>query len=563
MCTLGLALGPSRTRSDLLPYLTEFAQVENDEVHSGIAKQLGSFVDLVGGAEYAPLLLPLLEKFAAEEETVIRTSACEALRKIIPQLSAEAAQSDLYNMIQRLVDGEWFTARCSSCNLIASSYSYIRDVEQQQQLRTWFISMCHTDTPMVRKAALKALGDLVLNLDEKVISSDILPIIREVVIDDLDGMRLFAADVCTAFAKVLSAEEFKQIIPILETLQEDTSWRVRCQLAIQIPLLVKNLTEKSVAENSVVPIYAKLLVDLEAEVRLAATSRLDKVVVELKGSETVADALELALASLTNDAEPNVRLALSKTLINLCNYFPPPSASKLLVPVMQSLSQDEFYVVRRNIIADLHLLTDSGPNGVLANLVPQLLELTKDPKWRVRLAVIEKTSMLASTLGGQRMFERKLQNLIILSLADHVSAIREQACEQAAKVVAIFGARWAAERFFPQAFAIYDNNTNYLHRMTCLLLMQCVSQEVQEQKHTQDYTLETAFFPFLTQAFVDEVANVRLLASQTMLKLLPHCKRETITAVVLPALRALVVDPDDDVKYFAIVCLDEATRNYA
>ena len=38
-------------------------------------------------------------------------------------------------------------------------------------------------------------------------------------------------------------------------------------------------------------------------------------------------------------------------------------------------------------------------------------------------------------------------------------------------LVKLFGGKWAAEKFFPAAFAIYDKNTNYLHRMTCLLII--------------------------------------------------------------------------------------------
>jgi hypothetical protein len=34
-----------------------------------------------------------------------------------------------------------------------------------------------------------------------------------------------------------------------------------------------------------------------------------------------------------------------------------------------------------------------------------------------------------------------------------------------------FGGRWAAEKFFTPAFAIYDKTTNYLHRMTCLQII--------------------------------------------------------------------------------------------
>jgi hypothetical protein len=64
-------------------------------------------------------------------------------------------------------------------------------------------------------------------------------------------------------------------------------------------------------------------------------------------------------------------------------------------------------------------------NGIL----PNLLELAKDPKWRVRKTVVDKMGMLSKCLGV-KVFEKKLQPVVIASLSDHVYAIRERACVQ-------------------------------------------------------------------------------------------------------------------------------------
>jgi len=64
-----LALGVERTRSELIPFLTETIYDE-DEVLLALAEQLGQFIPLVGGPEYAHCLLPPLESLATVEETV-------------------------------------------------------------------------------------------------------------------------------------------------------------------------------------------------------------------------------------------------------------------------------------------------------------------------------------------------------------------------------------------------------------------------------------------------------------------------------------------------------------
>lgn len=51
-----MALGAERTRSELMPFLTETIYDE-DEVLLALAEQLGSFTPLVGGPEYVHCLL--------------------------------------------------------------------------------------------------------------------------------------------------------------------------------------------------------------------------------------------------------------------------------------------------------------------------------------------------------------------------------------------------------------------------------------------------------------------------------------------------------------------------
>jgi len=56
LSTIALALGVERTRSELIPFLTETIYDE-DEVLLALAEQLGTFTPLVGGPEYVHCLL--------------------------------------------------------------------------------------------------------------------------------------------------------------------------------------------------------------------------------------------------------------------------------------------------------------------------------------------------------------------------------------------------------------------------------------------------------------------------------------------------------------------------
>ena len=56
LSTIALALGVERTRSELIPFLTE-TLYDEDEVLLALAEQLGTFTPLIGGPEFVCHLL--------------------------------------------------------------------------------------------------------------------------------------------------------------------------------------------------------------------------------------------------------------------------------------------------------------------------------------------------------------------------------------------------------------------------------------------------------------------------------------------------------------------------
>jgi serine/threonine-protein phosphatase 2A regulatory subunit A len=80
-----LALGEERTRSELLPFLIENNDDE-DEVLLAMAEELGKFVPYVGGPAFGHTLLQPLEQLSQVEETVVRDKAVESLCRVAEQL---------------------------------------------------------------------------------------------------------------------------------------------------------------------------------------------------------------------------------------------------------------------------------------------------------------------------------------------------------------------------------------------------------------------------------------------------------------------------------------------
>ncbi|XP_030330693.1 uncharacterized protein LOC115603155 [Strigops habroptila] len=121
LSTIALALGVERTRSELLPFLTDTIYDE-DEVLLALAEQLGTFTALVGGPEYVHCLLPPLESLATVEETVVRDKAVESLRAVSHEHAPPDLEAHFVPLVKRLAGGDWFTSRTSACGLFSVCY---------------------------------------------------------------------------------------------------------------------------------------------------------------------------------------------------------------------------------------------------------------------------------------------------------------------------------------------------------------------------------------------------------------------------------------------------------
>lgn len=137
LSTIALALGVERTRSELIPFLTETIYDE-DEVLLALAEQLGNFTTLVGGPEHAYCLLPPLESLATVEETVVRDKAVESLRNVAQQHSPADLETHFVPLVQRLAAGDWFTSRTSACGLFSVSTS-----NRQERIVVFFCAEIH------------------------------------------------------------------------------------------------------------------------------------------------------------------------------------------------------------------------------------------------------------------------------------------------------------------------------------------------------------------------------------------------------------------------------------
>jgi len=176
--------GPEAVEQRLLPYLTQLAlqpaspppatagQPEqapvpvSDELLLILGQQLPAVAQVLTDPAKVPEFLPLLERLAAVEETVVRDQAVVVLREICERSAAAKDTKAVplwMGLVKRLAGADWFTAKVSCAGVVPSVFHLVKcanpeSASQQYELLTLYKELGADETPMVRRAAAQHLG---------------------------------------------------------------------------------------------------------------------------------------------------------------------------------------------------------------------------------------------------------------------------------------------------------------------------------------------------------------------------------------------------------------------
>ncbi|KAG0672856.1 protein phosphatase 2A structural subunit [Kluyveromyces marxianus] len=567
--TIALALGTQRTRDELIPFLTEVAQDDEDEVFSVLAEKLGSFVPFIGGRKYATLLLPALEILASTEETLVREKAVTSLNEIAEQLSEEQLLHDFVPLIENLATNEWFSSKVSACGLFKAVFVRIQDDKFRKDLLSLFLQLIQDDTPMVRRAAGRNLPTLIDQLTEHPeLSTDdewdyISSMFQRLVNDTQDSVKFLAVDVLISILKFFNMkQDFTHTKDLLQSsiqLIGDEAWRVRYMAADRFEELASQFTSNPQLINELLEPFLAFCQDNESDVRKAIAKQIPGYAKLINDPSVVLNRIIPAVQNLSIDETESVRASLALEITNLAPLLPKQDAMDSLVPILLHMLKDEFPDVRLNIIAKLKVVNESvGISFLSENLLPAITELAKDVNWRVRLAIIEYIPLLAEQLGLE-FFDSKLSDLCLSWLYDGVYSIRSAAISNLNKLTEIFGSDWARDEIITRLLKS-DNQLleNFNYRITLLFaltgLVPVVDTDVIVEK----------ILPFVNHLSTDNVPNIRFnvakfyaVAVEALTKDTKDKHIELINKTVIPTLEKLCQDPDVDVRYFSEQSLEQ------
>ncbi|PWN45150.1 ARM repeat-containing protein [Ceraceosorus guamensis] len=548
--TIALALGPQRARDELVPFLQDSLDDE-DEVLLALAEELGpSFAEHLGGPPYAHLLLGPLENLAAVEETVVREKASESITKLAALLTPAQIDEHYLPLLRRLSGGDWFTSRTSATSLFAAVYPKVGgDVAStQEDLRKMFAALCNDDTPMVRRAAARDLGPFAKCLSKEQVVTDIIPLYRKLSSDDQDSVRLLTVQDLIAIAEIVSHEETKSyLLPSIRAAVGDKSWRVRYMVADHFVKLATAVGQ-DVVRDELVQAFVALLKDNEAEVRTAGSGQVPGFA-KLVDTDIILARLLPCVRELSTDQSQHVRAALATQISGLAPLLGKDATIEHLLPLFLSLLKDDFPDVRLNIISKLEQVNEViGIELLSQSLLPAIVELAEDKQWRVRQAIIEYIPLLANQLGVS-FFDEQLANLCMSWLGDTVFSIREAATVNLKKLTDVFGVEWARQTIIPKVLQM-GVHPNYLYRMTTIFAITTMAPSLNAEAIND--TILDAVVPMVE----DPIPNIRFnvaKAFEVLASVLSQTDggRSAVSSRIVPGLEKLKEDSDADVRFFA------------
>ncbi|AQZ12125.1 TPD3 (YAL016W) [Zygosaccharomyces parabailii] len=565
--TIAVALGPQRTREELIPFLVEVAQDDEDEVFAVLSEELGKFVPYVGGPEYATILLPPLNILASTEETLVREKAVDSLNKIAEVLSQEQLFHDFIPLIQHLADADWFSSKVSACGLFKSVIVRVKDNGMRKELLALYLQLVQDDTPMVRRTAARNLPTLIdlltqnLNLSTNEDWDYISSMFQKIINDNQDSVKFLTVNSLISILKFFNAKkDYSHTQDLLESAKKligDDAWRVRYMAADRFDDLATQFEGHDVYIKELVQPFLSLCEDNESDVRKAIAKQVPGFAALLKDSSIVSTKILPAVQSLSMDESEIVRASLALTVTNLVTLMSREEAIDHLLPILLNMLKDEFPEVRLNIIANLKVVNDViGVDLLSESLLPAITELAKDVNWRVRMAIIEYIPILAEQLGVQ-FFDQQLSDLCLSWLWDTVYSIREAAVNNLRRLTEIFGSDWCRQEIISKLLK-FDSQLleNFVYRFTLLAALTALVSVVSNQVVAEE------ILPFLSRLADDAVPNIRFNIAKSYAKIVEKLSHDRtysglIKHTILPSLDKLRQDEDFDVKYFANQSLEK------
>ncbi|EDQ91727.1 uncharacterized protein MONBRDRAFT_14476, partial [Monosiga brevicollis MX1] len=491
-------IGPVRTRDELVPYLLETIDDE-DEAIAQLALEAGALTEFVGDVECVESLLPLFEELASSEEAVIRERAATGLNKIAGLLTSNALYVSYIPLVDRLTTAHWPAQRTTACALYPTLYTAVTDEGFKQNVIMAYADLCRDNTPMVRRAAATYLKEMLKCCSAATALEQLRPLFSQFMEDAQDSVRLLAVGLLPELARSLPASQHATIIvqSCVKSFKDD-SWRVRYMLADVITEL-QSVLSSELSDQHLLPAFVNLLNDSEPEVRTCAARQVHAFSLHLGTTNRVNNVLKHILPSverLVSDESDYCRAAIATVIMGLSSIV--------------------------------------GKDYTIELLLPQFLALLKDSHAAVRSYVCVCVCVYVCRVAYLNHW------------SSVVYAVRRAAIDCLCKLTKEFGSQWCSKAIMGPLKELAQDS-HFSHRLTSLFACADLSGVC------EPVVCKEKILPMVLPLAADKIPNIRINVAKTLETLLTSMGSDasTVDAAMRPTLEKLVADQDVDVRYFA------------
>ncbi|CAD8174704.1 unnamed protein product [Paramecium octaurelia] len=537
-------LGPVRTCSELIPYLIDIIE-EQDNEDEFLIKLAQELVNLKPHTGTNPHLLNVpLEILSSMEEPLVREKAVESLLLLAEDMPDSFFENHFFQIVQQL--GQWdnFPSRISAASLFPLTYKHV-SFEKKNILWELYKQLCGDDTPMVRRVCAGVLSDLA---KIKCQPQQLLTIWETLLKDPVDSVKIKAIEGSQQMLKLIDDNnELDTHLQAYFSLADprEKSWRVRytvpeCLESI-IEVVVKLNKDKSILKTKAVPVFQQLLKDPEPEVRSITVMTIYNLLKEVP--ITLKDQFLPFFQALSTDTSQHVRMSLAEQICKISKQYPVQVVIQTFIPLISTLIKDDVAEIKIKLAHNLDQLSQTiGPDNSKKHLVPLISCFATEKQWRFRLEMMSIIPKLLKVAGYDSFLE--LQEIYLdKGVLNHYQAIRDQAIDNLVPICENFGYDKIRD-FILRCISKQFEQPNYIFRVSAMHSI----TKLRDVLSIDD--LLNLFKDITSKSINDRVPNVRLNAFKLFTAIQDKLDYRTQNEFKNKT-RFLQQDDDKDVQFYA------------
>ena len=524
--------------SEFIPYIQKIINTEEDEVLLAISEELPRFKSYLDGKQMTAVL-PLFLSLLGCEETVVRESTVEGLRKLVPSFTEEQVQKDLIPMVVNISNTEAFQWKVSACYLIRICYP--KAGKEKEKLVNLYFKLCDDDTPIIKRTAAKEFGPLCLIIEKDTVKSEMLNCYKKFM-NESDTVRVTILPSIVQLSKIFQEPDLQKLhIQNINSASIDKSWRVRNELANLYPQFI-DYFQNNPNLDLVQPICT-LMKDSETEVKASALKALNQVISKLP-ADKVTSQIVPTLRGLNNESNKDTKSNIGLLFGPISRIIGYTGFNANLGTMMDTLMKDENAEVRLGVAKSMYDIFVSSDGSLLSSINSFLGTMQKDAQYRIRECVYDTLARLGIKYGLE-IFKNNIEGLFFNYLTDNVASVREIGIKSLSALIKQFGTTWVTSSLIPKLQShLSGQKISYLNRM-CMIHSVCVCAEYLDAKQNAEFIV-----PILTKGLKDKIPNVRFYTIKLIEKIIKNLDSSSKSKLE-GSIKALMSDEDPDVKYFA------------